>query len=176
LLNLTNNSVIISRHVVFHEHIFPFASSKFEFDSNGYLVIPTPLPDIHFNASSNIPHNQSFNPTIPKPIVSDLHNPFPDFEIFPNSAISPDSTNLPHSSVSVPISIPPRRSTRAKCKPGYLQNYHCNLATQASFPIVTPKAIFESGNHYSFSSFLDYNMLSPSYKHFNLLVSSHIEP
>jgi hypothetical protein len=176
LLNLANNSIIISRHVVFHEHIFPFASSKFEFDSNGYLVIPTPLPDIHFNASSNIPYNQSFNPTIPEPIVSNLQNPFPDSEIFPNSAISPNSTNLPHSSASVPISTPPRRSTRAKCKPGYLQNYHCNLATQTSFPIVTPKAAFESGNHYSLSSFLDYNMLSPSYKHFSLSVSSHIEP
>ena len=114
LLNLANNSVIISRNFIFHEHIFPFASSKFEFDYNGYLVIPKPLPDMQFNVSFNIPHNQSSIPTIPEPIDSDIHNSIPS-KNFPTmshpSAMSPDSA---------PISISPRRSTRAKCKPSYL--------------------------------------------------------
>ena len=67
LLNLANISVIISRNVVFHEHIFPSAFSKFEFDSNGYLVIPKPLPDMQFHVSSHIPYNQSSIPTILEP-------------------------------------------------------------------------------------------------------------
>jgi hypothetical protein len=172
LLNLANNFVIISRNVIFHEHIFPFASPKFEFDFNGYLVIPKPLPDMQFNVSSNIPHNQSSIPIIPKPNDFVIQNSNPSNN-FPTMS---HPHNMPHLPDSAPISIPPRRSTRAKCKPGYMQNYHYNLATQTSFPIVIPKAYFESGKHYSLSSFLDYNMLSHSYKHFSLSVSSHIEP
>jgi hypothetical protein len=42
LLNLTNQSIIVSRHVIFHEHIFPFASPISQFDSNGCLVLPSP--------------------------------------------------------------------------------------------------------------------------------------
>ena len=87
-----------------------------------------------------------------------------------NSEVSPNLSNSPNltSSIPISISIPPRISTRTKCKPTYLQHYHRNLATQSSSPIAISSAYFESGKHYSLSSFLDYNMLSPSYKHFSL--------
>jgi hypothetical protein len=127
-------------------------------------VIPKPLPNMQFNESSPISHNHSPVPTIHESNDSIIQNLNPS-KSFPAMS-HPHS--MPHSPDSTPITIPPRRSTRAKCKPSYLQNYHCNLATQASFPNVIPKADFESGKHYSLSYFLDYNMMSPSYKHFSL--------
>lgn len=38
LLNLSTNTVFVSRDVVFHEHIFPFASNKCDF-SNPFTII-----------------------------------------------------------------------------------------------------------------------------------------
>jgi hypothetical protein len=167
LLNLSDNSVFISRHVVFHEHIFPFSSSEFKVDSNGCFVIPKPLPDIHFNESSPVHSTQT---------DLDVDNVFNQTSI--NSKVTPNLSNSPNltSPISIPISIPPRRSTRTKCKPGYLQHYHCNLATQSSSPVAISSASSESGKHYNLSSFINYNMLSLAYKHFNLSVSSLIEP
>jgi hypothetical protein len=164
---LFDNSVFISRNVIFHEHIFPFSSPKFKVDSNSCLVIPKPLPDIHFNDSFPVHTTQ---------IDLDVDNVFNQTSI--NSEVSHNVSNSPNltSPISIPISIPPRRSTRTKCKPGYLQHYHCNLATQSSSSIAISSAYYESGKHYSLSSFLDYNMLSLSYKHFSLSVSSYIEP
>jgi len=47
LYDLHTKSFVVSWHVVFHEHVFPFAS-KFLFTSNGHLVsdlAPAPIPD-----------------------------------------------------------------------------------------------------------------------------------
>jgi hypothetical protein len=146
LLNLSDNLVFISRNVVFHEHIFPFSSPKFKVDSNGCLVIPKPLPDIHFNESFPV-HTTKRDLTI--------DNVFNQTSI--NSEVTPNLSNSPNLTTpfSIPIYIPPRRSTRTKCKPGYLQHYHCNLATKSSSPVAISSASSESGKRCSLSSFLD---------------------
>jgi hypothetical protein len=120
---------------------------------------------MHFNESFHVHNNQT---------ELAINTNFNQTSI--NSKVSPNLSNSPNLTSSIPVPIPLRISTRTKCKPGYLQHYHCNLATQSSSLVVASKAYSKSGKHYSLSSFLDYNMLSPSYKHFSLLVSSHIEP
>jgi hypothetical protein len=56
LLNLNTQSIIISCHVIIHEHIFPFASPISQFDSSRCLVLRSPLIEQstfhHPNASS----------------------------------------------------------------------------------------------------------------------------
>ena len=126
LLNLSNKSVFISRNVVFHEHIFPFSFPTSKIDSNGCLVIPIPLPDMHFNESFHVHNNQT------EPAVNTNFN-----QTSINSEVSPNLSNSPNLTSSIPIPIPPRGSTRTKCKPSYLKHYHYNLAAQSSSPIVT---------------------------------------
>jgi hypothetical protein len=68
----------------------------------------------------------------------------------------------------------PRRSSHIKQKPGYLQQYHCQLASQSS-PFFDSVQL-NSGNLYSISSSLCYDHFSSSYKAYCLQVSSTYEP
>lgn len=150
IFDLTTQSVSISRDVIFHEDIFPFVSTLNTFDSDGCLVLPNPLSDIH-----SLP--------IAPPVSST-----PTFPIVPKLSSGNVTLNSSNSDLQL------RRSTRSKS--GYLQQYHCHLATQSSLPVDSPNAASVSGKPYDLASFLDYNMLSASYKDFSLSISSHIEP
>jgi len=57
-----------------------------------------------------------------------------------------------------------------KHKPSYLQNYHYQLAFSSSS--LSSSIAKDSGIPYSLSSFLSFDKLSPSYKHFCLSISS----
>jgi hypothetical protein len=60
LFNLHTKSVFISRNVIFHEHVFPFASNFLNPTTDGCFVIPNSIPDV------NLPN---FVPaTIPDPV------------------------------------------------------------------------------------------------------------
>jgi hypothetical protein len=100
LYDLINHSVFVSRDVVFHEHIFPFASHLTNFNSNGCFVVPKPISDVVPSTSVHS-HNDSV----------DSHN---------NSA-SHDLSNsvVPAPPISIPVSV--RQSTRVRRRPGYLQ-------------------------------------------------------
>jgi hypothetical protein len=67
-----------------------------------------------------------------------------------------------------------RKSSRLKQKPGYLQQYHCQLASHSSS--FSNSVQLDSGILYSLSSSLCYDRLSPSYKTYYLQVSSTHEP
>jgi len=45
LFDLVTKSVFVSRDVVFHETVFPFASTLTTFNSDGCLVLPKPISD-----------------------------------------------------------------------------------------------------------------------------------
>ena len=62
----------------------------------------------------------------------------------------------------------PRRSTRTKHTPTYLQDYHHGLSSHDT------KA--STSSRYPLSSVLSYSRLSPTHKHFVMSISSTVEP
>jgi hypothetical protein len=100
LLNLTTKSVFISRNVVFHEHIFPYASNLLHTDLHGVLLPPPPLID-DIAPSNSLP---SFIP------LCDLVSPLlHDTVLSPTHSASSDTSSSPSnlSSVPSPTSLPP---------------------------------------------------------------------
>jgi hypothetical protein len=134
LLDIDTHSIFISIDVIFHESIFPFAVGSLHSSSDGvflpsnsHYVLPNPISDLSQN-HSDFPST----PQIPleSPIQTQLESSPPYFAI--QSSHPPDSE--PHHSIplfasdSVPDLVPnpissslPRRSSRVKQKPGYLQ-------------------------------------------------------
>lgn len=109
-----------------------------------------------------------------EPIHSSSPNlvlPLPSSDFAPFSLVSNISSSSPS-----PISHPPepaRKSSRLKNHPGYLQDYHCHLATSSGSPSgLSPS----SGILYDITSFLSYNKISSNHKHFSLSISSIVEP
>jgi len=177
LFDIHNHSIFVSREVIFHESIFPFAVDLLKTSSDGvflpsYLVSPvTPYSD----------------GVLPRPIPN-LPDPlsFPQSQSVPQSSHAPDSQSVtqPHSEIqtlSTPQSLPAnhiqhvtRKYSRLKQKPGYLQQYHCQLASHSSSFLDSVQS--DSGILYSLSSSLCYDRLSHSYKIYCLQVSSTHEP
>jgi hypothetical protein len=119
-----------------------------------------------FALSRSEPHSSS---------STDLVLPLPSSDFVPSSSIPPNLSS-PTSSSPSPISHPPelaRKSSRFKTRPGYLQDYHCHLATSSGSPSgLSPS----SGILYDITSFLSYNKLSSNHKHFSLSIYSTVEP
>jgi hypothetical protein len=168
LYDLTSKTHVISRDVHFHESVFPFAYPH-QFKSDGCIVLPHSLSDAQnsnvsspFSASNNFPRDSISPPPIP--FVS---SPIPDSA--PNY--------VPESSIiSVPSCIPSRKSTWQKCRPGYLQQYHCNLTTQSPNSVAPKSDNSVPSILFPLNSFLNYSMLFDSSKHFSLAISSQVEP
>jgi hypothetical protein len=61
LYDLTTHSVFVSWDVVFHKHIFPFASQLTKFNYDGCFVVPTPISDtsISITNSDSTPSNSN---------------------------------------------------------------------------------------------------------------------
>jgi hypothetical protein len=171
LFDLHSHSVFISRDVVFHESIFPFAIGLHNPSSDGvFLPTSSSLP------SSVLPNIIPDVPSSNFPIIDTLHS-FSDQKL-PNPSISSsdlNSSSLPtieHSSLPTIENFSlPRKSSRVRCKPGYLQHYHYQVASHSPH-----SDSMDSGIPFSISSFLSYSKLSPSYTTFCLSVSSTYEP
>jgi len=188
LYDLHTKSLVISRHVIFHEHIFPFVSN-FISTSDGHLVLPHPIPD---PAPVSIPEPPSPLPNShPIPDSAPVSIPEPPSPL-PNSVpiLNPTSfsDSIHHSYISnsqfqlSPDVHPPiphlRKSSRTKQPPRYLQDFHCQLVTSSTSLSSTPqdRTACSSGISYPLSSFLSYNNLSSTHRHFCLSVSSNVEP
>jgi len=140
------------------------------FISNDNLVIPHSVPDYHPTQPSVFPSPHSAVESSPHPVTE------PSLDISPTH---PSDYIVPHSSSPEPPAhiLPSRKSSRLRKEPSYLQDYHCQLAT--SQPVSTSMDMTvskNSGTPYSLSSFLSYDKLSPTHKHFSLSVSTVFEP
>ncbi|KAK9125652.1 hypothetical protein Scep_014498 [Stephania cephalantha] len=103
LYNFSNNSVFVSRDVVFYENVFPFRSSSF---------------------------SSSDSPMLPLPLADDSDSP----------SLSVPSQVLPVSPTS-PSFVIPKRSTRIKNPPGWLNDFVTN--------VIIPTNISSSFSHSS---------------------------
>ncbi|KAL0412816.1 UNVERIFIED_CONTAM: Retrovirus-related Pol polyprotein from transposon RE1 [Sesamum radiatum] len=107
LFNLDNNTVIISRDVTFHEHIFPYIGhSK---PDTAPILVPTSILDQHTDSTSSAPSSLSFSD--PDPPISSTPPPLP--------------TQIPT------VADLPRRSQRQVKPPSWLNDFHCNLSTDS---------------------------------------------
>jgi len=178
LYNLHTKSVFISRNVIFHEHVFPFATNLIHPNSDG-CFFSSPSPHIFPDSTSFV-----------QPCVSPTDSSSLDFPSSPSVSTPSDSTSTeispasPNpSSVSIEESIPidsalpvSRKSTRTRCPPKYLQDYHCHLASTSPELVSKASHFDNSGIPFPLSSFVSYDNLSSSFKHFCLSISSEVEP
>jgi hypothetical protein len=185
LFDIHTHFVFVSRDVIFHKSIFPFAVDLLKTSSDGVFLSSDGVSPVN-------PYSYS-DSVLPRPIP-DLSDPlsFPQSQSVPISSQSQpvpissqsQSVNQLHSEIqtmSAPQSLPAnhiqhvtRKSSRLKQKPGYLQQYHCQVASHSSS--FSDSVQLDSGILYSLSSSLCYDRLSPSYKTYCLQVSSTHEP
>jgi hypothetical protein len=157
LYDLNLHTVFVSRDVVFHENIFPFALKYPVFTTDSVLPLPIPmhestLPLLDPLLTNYLPSCSSNQNSTSEPCISSA------------SDILPLEPCIPQ---------PSRKSSKVKHTPGYLHDYHCHLATSTSDPTSSSTA---SGIPYSLSSVLSYDHLSSSKKFFSLFVSVLVEP
>ncbi|KAL2241477.1 UNVERIFIED_CONTAM: Retrovirus-related Pol polyprotein from transposon TNT 1-94 [Sesamum indicum] len=108
LLELDSNFVFVSRNVIFHEGIFPFAQSS-------PATTSIPLPTIPLDADIDV---DSSSPPIHFPPVTTRSSPSSD-------------RDCPSSSP-----VPVRRSQRTHTRPAWLSDFVCHLTTDSSLPTI----------------------------------------
>ena len=171
VLDLTSNSVHISRNIIFYEHIFPNALSSQP--SLSYLddfIFPHCISEssqsvdtIHLpsSISIDIPSTTDVDPsTLP---VATADSAEPDLVAIPsltsNASSFPTVSPLTSPSTSNPTL---RRSTRSYKPPPYLSQYACkSISTKP-----------HSSLPYDVSAYLDYSHLGPTFKSFVMEVNS----
>jgi len=119
LFDLHTHSIFISRDVIFHESIFPFAVGLLNPSSDGVFspsLSPTQsvLPNV-INDISDIPNSDISSD--PQQSQSVLQNSYPTYQ-HPSLSSSTDISSPP---TITPHDFAPRRSSHFKQKPGYLQ-------------------------------------------------------
>lgn len=181
VLDLDTHTVSITRNVIFHESIFPFALSPQVSTIFSQDVLPLPVPYSLFPASFDIAPDPIFPDTSSFP--SHLHEPTPHVSSSSEQSDSLTHSSPVHSSFSHPScsnteSVPsgrvdpnprPKRQSKA---PTYLDEYHCYLLdNNPKFPAHPTHT-----TSYPISSFVSYNKLEPSYKNFLLNITTTMPP
>jgi hypothetical protein len=193
LYDLHTKFVFISRNVIFHEHIFPFAINLLHPNSDGCFSFSSPSFSSPSFPSSSFP-TTSTETFFVHPVISPIDsanfpfntssfsspNPVPPISVPPNSTSAESPSNVISSSPSPTLPTPNpyviRHSTRIRRPPEYLQQYHCHLASTLPGFVSKDSFFGESGNSFPLSSFVSYDQLSPPFKRFCLSISSNVEP
>lgn len=120
LYNLKTKLTPISRDVVFHEDVFPFASS---------VSIPNaPSPPLNPSTNRSFPTDHSLHDTSSTSAPNTSLSPSPSFSHQQSpSPPSPSPSPSQHHSHSLPTPPAPRRSSRTHVPSVHLQHYVCNL-------------------------------------------------
>jgi len=120
------------------------------------------------------------SPSSPSNIVSSEfvspHSVDVSIDISSSSSHSHSISDTPNSSDSVSPHPLPRKSTRVRRPPEYLQQYHCQLASTSPEFVSKVFSSGISGISFPLSSYVSYNNLSSSFKHFCFSISSDVEP
>ena len=160
LFYLDTHSFFVSRDVVFHEPVFPYASSSSGLSSSNPLPLPcaSPVPSLHDDPILSKPN--SF--TLSHDTIIHVHHTIDDDFLDEVPEAPPNPITDP---------IPLRRSSRSVKRPSYLQEFHYN---QVSSIKLVSSAL--SGISHPLSSHVSYHHLSSSYKTFYCAISSVVEP
>ena len=182
VLDLTSNSIHISRNIIFYEHIFPYALSLQP--STSYLndfIFPHCTSDSSHSVNTvNLPSFFTSPSSISVDSLSVVENPSTstvDVSNLPiaDSSAAPESTTIPSllsdpstlpavSPLTLPFASTPtlKRSTRSHKPPPYLSQYSCkSISTEP-----------HSGLSYDVSNYLDYSHLGPAFKSFVMAINS----
>ena len=169
LLDLNTKSIFISRHVTYHEHVFPYHNPNPPFSWTYHSNHPTP-PDIDTSFPS-ITHDQNQHPpdqnqhsSIQTPIILDPDDHLNLTNINDNPL---PSTTLPDTQPNDPIIL--RKSTRNIHKPSHLTDYICNSSKEST----DPKS---SGILYPINHFHSLSNLFASHSSFALSIIGASEP
>ena len=139
IYDLHSHSITTSRNVVFYENHFPQIINPQHSDIKPSTLLPEP-----FSITQHDPITET-SPTLPP-----VHEP----------------VNITRA--EEPIFSQPRRSTRPKQAPSYLQDYHRELSSHDTNTSTKVR--------YPLSSVLSYSRLSPTHKHFVMSITSTVEP
>ena len=148
LLDIHSREIFVSRQFVFHEYFLPYPSNNESITSQWEYFSP------FLTVTSE---SVATPPSIP--IIDDE-----DYSSSSSHIHSPDIQNSPppshiHPSPDIPQS--PRKSTRNKTAPAYLQDYVCNHLHVSPYPI---------------SNYVSHHNLSNTHSHFVMSLHSHNKP
>lgn len=121
LYDIEHKQVVVSRDVVFHEHVFPYKTIQDD------VSAPIPLPVFDSDGSAS------------NPVVSDSPDVFTKINSF-DSCNEIVSSPVRRSTQSSLADVPVRRSTRVKKQPQWLKNYIVGNASISCIPTVAHPA------------------------------------
>jgi hypothetical protein len=149
--DLHSREIVLSRNVIFHESIFPYATSS------GAITSTTPHnaqnSSQNFDFLFDIPSNTS--PPTSQPSSTTV-------------SIAPESDLVHNTTLTSDSSPKIRKSERTRKAPAFLKDFHCSASSSSSS---------NAGNiKYPLSSVLSYDSLSSKHLKYTLALSTSIEP
>ena len=179
LYDLAKKTIFHSRDVVFHENVFPFKLASTPVASSpSSLLFPSPTISQFLDslsAPSSPPTPLSPSRTFSPPSITSfpLTLPLVDSAVSPSSispSVASDSVAPAATETVVPSSPRPvlRRSTRSRCPPAWLHDYHrpqpqqqpSSSSSSHSFTSITPYPLFS----YAHLAHLSPNYMASLYK------------
>lgn len=136
----------VSRHVIFHESVFPFSDKSLSQPDLPYYPFnigfsdDTPISPLEFNTSEHDPIHESISDNNSDVSVSHIdpisdtndsvHNTTDDFD----SVLEPHPyTTHPTEQTHVHHQPPTRMSTRHKIQPSWMKDYHLSNSVSSSY-------------------------------------------